>query len=478
VRRTSNSGGRAGSRWTAILWAALVAVFILSRLPLLHLGYGIDDDAWAMAGAADTLAATGRYIPSRLPGYPSAELYYAGAFRLFGSGWTVGNGAAALAGLLGMAAVALALRRSDPALRLLAAAALAFHPAFWIASATTLDFVVCTSLVAGLVLALFAERPLLAGALLGLAAGARITAVLAWIPGVIYLLAARRDRRGAALFTAAGAVVTAALFSLPFAAAGPGFLSYAAPLHRDYLIGAYKVYRDLVGAPLLLAAVALAVRRLVAGRSGRGPGAARRDPRVWLLAGTAALLTVPFILLPADATYLLPLVPLAILLLAILAENGTIGRRAAAALLVAMTVFSFAGVGEVDARAWREEHRIRVHWLEPGRIFQEAATRREILRRARRAAAASFPPHSLVILGRPFYPWKSLGGRPPRELVGQSAYLPATDTLVVRILWPELLARERGRRIYYAAGEDLPYLTRRIFGYSLRELGAVRLELW
>ena len=309
----------------AAFWAILIVVFILSRWPLLHLGYGIDDDAWAMAGAADTLAATGRYLPSRFPGYPSAELYYAGAFRLFGTSWAVGNGAAAFAGLLGVVAVALAFRRSSPVLGLFAASALAFHPAFWIASTTTLDFVLSASLVAALVLALFKDRPWIAGALLGLAAGARITNVLLWIPAVLYLLIARRDRHGAIVFTGIGGIIAIELFSLPFATAGGlRFLVYAHPLHRDYLIGAYKVFRDLIGMPAFLMASALLVHRLIVGRAPMGAGGAFRDARVWLLAGMAAALTVPFILLPADANYLLPLVVLAVLVLVILAEDGTI----------------------------------------------------------------------------------------------------------------------------------------------------------
>ena len=67
----------------------------------------------------------------------------------------------------------LALRHSDPALRRLAAVALAFHPAFWIASTTTLDFVIGTSLIACFVFALLADRPLAAGALLGASGGTR-----------------------------------------------------------------------------------------------------------------------------------------------------------------------------------------------------------------------------------------------------------------------------------------------------------------
>jgi hypothetical protein len=43
---------------------------------------------------------------------------------------------------------------------------------------------------------------------------------------------------------------------------------------------------------------------------------------------------------------------------------------------------------------------------------------------------------------------------------------------------PWLRDRLEGRALFYAEGEHLEYLNRRIFGYGLAELGARPLQLW
>src|SRR5439155_11362773 len=48
-------------------------IIALATLPRIFTNYGNDEDAWRIARAADTLATTGRYEPSRLPGNPLFE---------------------------------------------------------------------------------------------------------------------------------------------------------------------------------------------------------------------------------------------------------------------------------------------------------------------------------------------------------------------------------------------------------------------
>src|SRR5207245_1842743 len=52
----------------------LAAGVALSRAPFLAPGYGTDTDAWKLAYAARFIATQGRYLASRLPGYPIQEL--------------------------------------------------------------------------------------------------------------------------------------------------------------------------------------------------------------------------------------------------------------------------------------------------------------------------------------------------------------------------------------------------------------------
>ena len=64
---SASKGGRL-SRSEAGTLAVLVVAAGLSRIPLLGAGYGVDFDAWRLAGAARTIAATHTYTASRLSG--------------------------------------------------------------------------------------------------------------------------------------------------------------------------------------------------------------------------------------------------------------------------------------------------------------------------------------------------------------------------------------------------------------------------
>src|SRR5947209_17108478 len=51
-------------------YAVLFAVVLLSRLPFLNAGYGVEIDGWRVALAARHIAQNGVYEVSRFPGYP------------------------------------------------------------------------------------------------------------------------------------------------------------------------------------------------------------------------------------------------------------------------------------------------------------------------------------------------------------------------------------------------------------------------
>jgi hypothetical protein len=54
----------------------LFLIVLLSRIPFLYAGYGIEEDSWGIALAAFHTHLSGIYEPSRLPGHPVQELVY------------------------------------------------------------------------------------------------------------------------------------------------------------------------------------------------------------------------------------------------------------------------------------------------------------------------------------------------------------------------------------------------------------------
>ena len=161
--------------------AALFVAVLLSRAPFLDAGYGVNIDAWRVARAARTLALTGSYEASRLPGYPVQEFLCSLLWRggLDDLGWKGGplalNAASAFFGASAVVLFALLARALGCRDYLLAAAGLGFSPLFYISSVTAKDYVWSLAFRPGFRALRLKPRPVAAGIFLGLAMGCRIT---------------------------------------------------------------------------------------------------------------------------------------------------------------------------------------------------------------------------------------------------------------------------------------------------------------
>ncbi|HRI41385.1 MAG TPA: hypothetical protein PLW54_06860, partial [Bacteroidia bacterium] len=112
---------------------------LLSRLPFISDGYGLDGDSWAVALTARNIHDTGSYEASRLPGYPVQELLSA---LLINGGATALNLLVAMVSAAGILFFALSLKVLRFRHPLLAAAALAAVPVIYIHSTTTIDYTI------------------------------------------------------------------------------------------------------------------------------------------------------------------------------------------------------------------------------------------------------------------------------------------------------------------------------------------------
>lgn len=331
-------------------WPALLALGVLvaiSRVPFLGGGYGSDMDAWSLASAARWIAEHGRYGASRFPGHPIQELVCALLWR--GGPWAL-NGATAAMSVAAAVAFARLLATIGVRDAWLGGLALAFTPVVYLHSTDSMDFVWSLPfLIAGLE-ASVRGRAVQAGILFGIATGCRITSA-AMLPAAGLLLAARADSGGAAaraclaLLAAWGA--TAALALAPMIARfGLSSLSIYATLHAPRVIdvgknGTIEVW-GLLGTLALgaLAVLAPFVRRM------RAPAAPRLELVAWLLA--LGVYVAGFLRLPFDAGYLLPAVPVVIVLAArLLARPAFV--LLCLALIAAPFVLEVAEVGKPDS---------------------------------------------------------------------------------------------------------------------------------
>ena len=465
----------------AVLCAVIVMVvlYALSRAPFLPLGYGLDDDAWFVARAADTMANGGGYVASRLPGYPTVVLLFGLLFGLFGTSIVLGNLVAAIAGLAAAWGVWLILDGEvNLPLRVLASAAVGFHPAMWQASVTTLDPVFGAAFLILAALAVSRRRPLLGGLLLGLAVGCRITNALAAAPLALFANRKFEGWREAARVVVAGGVVGGALFLLPLMTYGLGFMKYEPVIRRDFITGGYKIYSQLVGLPLVLGLVLTFVTVLAfEERRQRLPEMAK-EPLVLFGFTATVVLATPYVMLPTDPQYLLPWIPFTVLILAGLVRHKVVKTFWAGALLVAAVIPSFVSFGTLDLENWRSRQVLEPVWISRGQMVENYVDRTTQIERADSAAKYPFPKDSAVIVGRPFMATQLALGAPERMLNDYLYQVPEHDVLLFRLIPPWLFDRVENRTVFYAEYEHLPYLTRRIFGYELADVDAQPLQIW
>ncbi len=303
-------------RSEAWLFLAVAAVVFVTRIPFLDYGYGSDSDGWLVALAAKEIATSGHYVASRLPGYPVQELTYA---LIYNAGPLAFNTVTAILSALGVSFFVLLVKAMGGKGYILAGLALAFTPVVYINSANAMDYVWELAFMLGSLYFVLGGRPLIAGALMGLAIGSRISsgAMLVPLSLMLYQPGAGRDnlKRFAQLWL--GALLVGGVAFLPVILSyGSDFLTIY-PFRTSFagVMGQATVgVWGEIGTAAIVAALAWTLWRR---RSTRGepsiPPVSRLMIAAWLLAiGIYALAYFRF---PYEAGYLTPAVPFAMLLL-------------------------------------------------------------------------------------------------------------------------------------------------------------------
>lgn len=438
------------SRGRAAWWLALA--FLLTRIPLLGGGYGADTDAYRVVLSGLHLWEEGEYLPSRLPGFPLHDGLT--ALLLWGGPWLTNLSTAlvALGGVLVFARLAQVLGVPAPGLTVLG---FAFTPYLAVTSTATYDYHFALTLVLACYLAAVRRRPILAGVLLGIAAGFRITSLVFLVPLALLLVAERRPRDLVPAVLAALAV--AAVCLLPVA------IPYRLRLltFADSRVSPDGVIR-VTGQWALGAAGSLAVVvALIASwrRVAALPARLNREPHigVWLLA--VAVWTAAFLRLPVDLGYLVPLYPFGFLLLAV-----TLSRRMFVAVLAAIAI---AGFVDLDIQQLHNfdpriaARTVRPSWRVAG-IPHDQIARRRWQRYARALPDAPVPPHSAVLTQGAFPDVAVLSwGRLEYAIVKR-------DRRAISMLSDNGSLTDRDRGVIYLAVSEPEVLARlRAAGYSV-----------
>jgi len=302
------------SDWAYVIFFILV---LLSRIPFLFQGFGLDADSWGVALSARSMSYHMVYEASRFPGYPVHELLCTLAG---GESYFLSNFLTAFISSLGILFFALTLKALRFKYIFLASAALAAVPVVYINSIITIDYTLALAFILiGLYFAI-KNQPVLAGFFLGIAIGCRITSGAMLLPFAIMI--ARNDGFHSNLVRILklmfATMVIGLLFYIPaYIQYGFSFLTYYDTTYPEISRILYKLSFDVWGTVgfvgLLLATGMLFLPDRITAHKFLFPRSVNEKYVVaWLIA--IDLYIVAFLKLPLEAGYLIPIIPFVILI--------------------------------------------------------------------------------------------------------------------------------------------------------------------
>lgn len=300
---------------------------MLVRLPFLFAGYGREEDAWAQALNAKIIWETKVYEVSRLPGHPLYELLMAGLWPLH-SYWLY-NGLTALAASLSVVVFYRICVKLELLRPLLLSVAFSFVPAFFIAGTYTIDYNLGLLFVLISFLQLLYKRYWLAGILLGIATGFRISHLGFWLPWALLAFPARRSFIPIIKIAVAAGIVALIAYLPPLLTYGVAFVDFHKPPFPGWASVFYKLTLGLWGLPLLIFIGYFLIQKL----GKRLSYWMLQDYSVRMPRGFFAALVLIFLMqlavflrLPFKSEFLIPFIPFALLYLgSLMSRNYTVG---------------------------------------------------------------------------------------------------------------------------------------------------------
>ena len=301
--------------WFAVALTAIAA----SRVPFISMtSYGTDADASRMATVARHFAETGEYTASRNPGHPVQEIFY-GLLPSRNPIWL--NVPTAILSVAAAAFFGLLLRDLGLAGSVWAMAAFAFAPVVFINSTIAMDFVWGLSFALACLYCARRGMPILTGVLLALSVGARVTSGVFGLPALVFLVADEYEwklRHGWMTVAARFFLSTGATTVIVFL---PVWLRYGWEMFDSGTAGnpPLKMVQYLTASIwgiLGLATVVAAAVYWVVRVARKKPALVQSVPRTYVAAilATIAIYVLWFLAYAGKAAYLIPLVPMTLIL--------------------------------------------------------------------------------------------------------------------------------------------------------------------
>ncbi len=165
----------------------IIALWLCVALPISWLGFGSDDDAWRVGGAADKIWAEKTYHKSRTTGFPMLEIL--AAPLVVAGGYKLTNLICVTSGVFFILALVSLARMGEFRHPTIVILTLAFMPIILKNATSTMDYVPALALFIWAYVLVQKDRWMLAAVLIGLSVGFRPTSAFFVIPICAYAVA-------------------------------------------------------------------------------------------------------------------------------------------------------------------------------------------------------------------------------------------------------------------------------------------------
>lgn len=292
--------------WTKRPYIFLIVFsFIFSRIPLLNLGFGSDPDAWRVAVSAFDLHYFGIYHPSRFPGYPLPELFNS---LIINYGWLATNIATMIISLISVIVFAKILKELNIKNKGLLVVTYAFLPILWINSAITMDYMWALAFILLTWFFIIKKQYVLAGLMMGLAIGSRITSAALILP-FLYLILSDKNVKNVIYYLITACITALILFLPLFFQYNLSFLAYQ-PVNIgimvilkniSYRFGTLALFFGLI---LFIWSSKSVLHKIL-----------KRDNLTLFLLFSIGITLVLYLKAPYETAYLIPAVPFVLILM-------------------------------------------------------------------------------------------------------------------------------------------------------------------
>lgn len=293
----------------------LFLLALVFRLPFLGEGYGREFDAWSNILNAKILSETGVYEVSRLPGHPLQELIYSLIWSLTESPYPF-NLLTALFSAWAVYSVYHILCWYKVERSFEWALAFNFIPVFFIASTSAIDYNFALAFIVAAFLQFLKGRYALAGLLIGLATGFRISSI-GFLAPIVLILPYRQWLKAWPMLVVA-LLSSVSAYLMPYLTYGWEFLDFHKPPFPGWASVLYKLGLGIWGLPLLLA---LAISLPNFFKKVKLKSLAKGFSLEIVLLLIIAMQLLVFLRLPFKAEFFIPALPFVILLWALRAPK-------------------------------------------------------------------------------------------------------------------------------------------------------------